>query len=41
MLSLGVVVLIASHAIFFNHLRHAGLSFAVVSGRLFWRLPSI
>ncbi|HEV3481030.1 MAG TPA: hypothetical protein VGR97_01740 [Candidatus Acidoferrales bacterium] len=32
MLPLGVVVLIASHLIFFNHLRHAGVSLAVVSG---------
>lgn len=32
MLSLGVVLLIAGHVIFFNRLRHAGLSLAVVSG---------
>jgi hypothetical protein len=32
MLLLGVVVLIAGHVIFFNHLRHAGLSLAVVLG---------
>ena len=29
---LGGVVLIASHVIFFNRLRHAGVSLAVVSG---------
>ena len=29
----GGVVLIASHVIFFNRLRHAGVSLAVVSGR--------
>ncbi len=32
MLPLGIAVLIAGHVIFFNHLRHAGLSLAVVSG---------
>lgn len=31
-LPLGAAVLIASHVIFFNRLRHAGLSLAVVSG---------
>ena len=31
-LPLGAVVLIASHVIFFNHLRHAGLSLAVLLG---------
>ena len=29
---LGGVVLVASHVIFFNRLRHAGMSLAVVSG---------
>ena len=29
---MGVVLLIAGHVIFFNRLRHAGLSLAVVSG---------
>lgn len=28
----GAVVIIASHVIFFNRLRHAGVSLAVVSG---------
>ena len=32
MLPVGVVVLIAGHVILFNHLRHAGVSRAVVSG---------
>jgi hypothetical protein len=32
MLPVGVVVLIAGHVIFFNRLRHAGVSPAVVSG---------
>ena len=32
MLPLGVVALIAGHVIFFNRLRHAGLSLAVLSG---------
>ena len=32
MLPVGVVVLIAGHVIFFNRLRHAGVSLAVVSG---------
>lgn len=31
-LRLGVVVLIAGHVIFFNRLRHAGMSLVVVSG---------
>ena len=31
-LLLGVVVVIAGHVFFFNHLRHAGVSLAVVSG---------
>lgn len=32
MLPLGVVVLIAGHVLFFNRLRHAGASLAVVLG---------
>ena len=32
MVPIGVVVFIAGHAIFFNRLRHAGVSLAVVSG---------
>lgn len=32
MLAAGAVVLIAVHMIFFERLRHAGVSFAVVSG---------
>ena len=32
MLLLGAVVLIAAHVIFFNRLRHAGMSLAVVAG---------
>jgi hypothetical protein len=31
MLPLGVLILIAGHVIFFNRLRHAGVSLAVVS----------
>ncbi len=31
-LLLGAVVLVAAHLIFFNRLRHAGVSLAVVSG---------
>jgi hypothetical protein len=32
MLPLGIIVLVAGHVIFFNRMRHAGLSLAVVSG---------
>jgi hypothetical protein len=32
MLPLGAIVLIAGHVIFFNRLRHAGVSLVVVSG---------
>ena len=32
MLPLGIVVLVAFHLFFFNRLRHAGVSLAVVSG---------
>jgi hypothetical protein len=32
MLPLGVLILIAGHVIFFNRLRHTGVSLAVVSG---------
>lgn len=32
MLALGIVVLVAFHVFFFNRLRHAGVSLAVVSG---------
>ena len=32
MLLIGAVVLIAGHVIFFNRLRHAGVSIAVISG---------
>ena len=32
MLPIGVVVLLAGHVIFFNRLRHAGVSLAVISG---------
>lgn len=31
-IALGAMVLIAGHVIFFNRLRHAGLSLAVISG---------
>ena len=32
LMPVGIVVLIAGHVVFFNHLRHAGVSLAVLSG---------